>query len=215
MREKVIETILKEKIIVIVRGVESGKLIPLAEAMYDGGIRLLEITYGGNDSQTAQNIRLLCRHFDGKMQIGAGTVTTPARAALTKNAGGEFIISPNTDPETIKLTRELDMVSIPGALTPSEIVTADRAGADFVKLFPVTGLGAKYLKAVKAPLSNIRFLAVGGIDENNMGEYFSAGACGVGIGSNIINKTALKEENYKIITETAKKYVSAAAEACK
>ena len=107
------------------------------------------------------------------------------------------------------------MVSIPGALTPSEIVTADRAGADFVKLFPVTGLGAKYLKAVKAPLSNIRFLAVGGIDENNMGEYFSAGACGFGIGSNIINKTALKEENYNIITETAKKYVSAAAEACK
>lgn len=215
MREKVIETILKEKIIVIVRGVESGKLIPLAEAMYDGGIRLLEITYGGNDSQTAQNIEMLRRHFDGKMHIGAGTVTTPARASLTKNAGGEFIISPNTDHETIKLTRELDMVSIPGALTPSEIVTADRAGADFVKLFPVTGLGAKYLKAVKAPLSNIRFLAVGGIDENNMGEYFSAGACGFGIGSNIINKTALKEENYNIITETAKKYVSAAAEACK
>ena len=84
--------------------------------MYDGGIRLLEITYGGNDSQTAQNIEMLRRHFDGKMHIGAGTVTTPARAALTKNAGGEFIISQTLTPKQLSLPGELGMVSIPGRL---------------------------------------------------------------------------------------------------
>ena len=215
MREKIIENILKEKLIVIVRGVESEKLIPLAEAMYDGGIRLLEITYGSDDTKTANSIKMLREHFGEKMHIGAGTVTTPVRAVLTKNAGGEFIISPNTEPETIKMTRSLGMVSIPGALTPSEIVTANNAGADFVKLFPISNLGAQYLKAVKAPLSNVRFLAVGGINEENIGEYYAAGACGFGIGSNIINKAALKAGDYNVIAETARKYVSAVAEACK
>lgn len=212
MRTEVISAVKKEKLIVIVRGIESDKLIPLAEAMYDGGIRLLEITYSADksvsDEDTAKNIEMLSKHFEGRMYIGAGTVLTEKQVELTKKAGGKFIISPDTYPEVIKKTIELDMVSMPGALTPSEIQTAHRFGADFVKLFPITSLGADYVKAVKAPLSNINMLAVGGVNENNMADYLKAGVCGFGIGSNIIDKKLIENGDYAGITELAKKYTA-------
>lgn len=212
MREKVIEAIQKEKLIVIVRGVESEKLLPLAQAMYDGGIRLLEVTYSANqkvtDEQTADNIKMLAEHFENKMFIGAGTVLTEKQVELTKNAGGKFIISPDTYENVIKKTRELEMVSIPGALTPTEVQAAHRAGADFIKLFPITRLGVDYIKAVSAPLSHISFLAVGGINENNMADYLKAGVKGFGVSSNIIDKNMLEANDYKGITGLAKKYVS-------
>ena len=156
MRKKIIETIEREKIITIVRGVESDKLIPLAEAMYDGGIRLLEITYSADGStsneETAKNIEMLSNHFEGKMFIGAGTVLTEKQVELTKKAGGKFVISPDTYENVIKKTREFDMISMPGALTPSDIQNAHRCGADFVKLVPITNMGVEYVKAIKAPL---------------------------------------------------------------
>ena len=211
MRNQVIEAVEKHKIIAIVRGVDSDKLIPLAEAMYDGGVRLLEVTYSANgsisDEETAKNIGTLAKHFGGRMFIGAGTVLTEKQVEYTKNAGGQFIISPDTCEAVIRKTRELDMVSMPGALTPSEIQSAHRFGADFVKLFPITNLGPAYVKAVKAPLSHIKFLAVGGIDENNMADYLKAGVCGFGIGSNIIDKKLLDAGDYAGITALAKRYV--------
>ena len=210
MREKVIKAIEDNKIVTIVRGVESEKLIPLAEAMYEGGIRLLEITYSANgsisDEETAANIEKLSKHFEGRMFIGAGTVITEKQVELTKKAGGKFIISPDTYENVIKKTRELDMVSMPGALTPSEIQAAHRYGADFIKLFPITNMGIDYVKAVKAPLSHIKFLAVGGIDENNMADYLKAGVCGFGIGSNIINKKMVDANDFDGITQLAKKF---------
>ena len=212
MREKVIKAIEENKIIVIVRGVDSKKLIPLAEAMYEGGIRLLEITYSANgavsDEETANNIELLSKHFEGRMYIGAGTVLTEKQVQLTKAAGGKFIISPDTNEVVIKKTRELEMVSMPGALTPTEIQAAHRAGADFVKMFPITNMGIGYVKAVKAPLSHIKLLAVGGVDENNMADYLKAGVCGFGVGSNIIDKKMVDAEDYKGITNLAKKYTA-------
>lgn len=144
MNKEIIEQIQREKIIVIVRGVESEKLIPLAQSIYAGGIHFLEITYSANgsvsDEETAQNIRMLTTHFKGRMHIGAGTVLTEKQVELTHQAGGEFIISPDTNPEVIKKTKSLGMISMPGALTPTEVQTAHRNGADFVKLFPVTNL---------------------------------------------------------------------------
>ncbi len=126
--QEIIQTIKTSKIIAIVRGVESSRLIPLAEALYDGGIRLMEITYSADgsvsDSETADNIGSLTKHFKGKMYIGAGTVLTEDQVKKTFNDGGQFIISPNTDSEVIKYTKKLGMVSIPGALTPSEAETA-------------------------------------------------------------------------------------------
>lgn len=209
--EAIINQIIENKLVVIVRNVEKEKLIPLAEAMYKGGIRLLEVTYSANgsvsDEQTAENISLLAERFKDRMFIGAGTVLTEKQVELTFKAGGKFIISPDTCEEVIKKTKELKMVSIPGALTPTEIQQAHKAGADFVKLFPITSLGTSYVKAVKAPLSHIKFLAVGGIDETNMQEYLKAGVCGFGVGSNITNKKMIEQNDWEGITDLAKKFV--------
>ena len=213
MCKDVIKKIEEEKLIVIVRGVESKKLIPLAEAMYKGGIRLLEVTFDAtgkcSDSETAENIKMLCEEFKGRMFIGAGTVLTKKQVELVKKAGGSFIISPNTDKKVIKATKKFGMVSMPGALTPSEIKMAVDFGADFVKLFPVSNFGPDYVKAVKAPLSNVKFTAVGGIDENNMKDYIKVGVSGFGIGTNIVNKKMIEENNYEAITELATRYVDA------
>lgn len=210
MREKVIDLIKKEKIIVIVRGVEKDKLIPLANAMYNGGIKLLEVTYSANgstaDEDTAENIRMLSEHFKDKMYIGAGTVLSEKQVELTKSAGGKFIISPDTCPDVIKKTRALEMVSMPGALTPTEIQAAHKSGADFVKLFPAANMGTDYVKAVSAPLSHIKLLAVGGINERNMADYLKVGICGFGIGSNIVDKKMVANGDFNAITELAQKY---------
>ena len=212
MKNQVINRILEEKIVVIVRGIASDKIIPLAEAMYEGGIRALEITYNASNmdenAEVAGNIKKLVDHFGDRMIIGAGTVLTTKQVELTKAAGGTFIISPNAKEEIIRKTCELGMVSIPGALTPTECVDAYDAGADFVKLFPITNLGSGYVKAMKAPLSHIRFLGVGGIDENNMAEYLKAGVCGFGIGSNIVNKKLIEAGDFEAITELARLYTS-------
>mgnify|MGYP003294486827 CR=1 FL=1 len=212
MREQIIKTLEEEKIIVIVRDVEREKLIPLTEAMYQGGIRLLELTYSANgktsDEDTAESIRLLARRFEGRMYIGAGTVLTEKQVELTAQAGGKFIVSPDTCPLVIEKTRALGLVSIPGALTPSEMQFAHKSGADFIKIFPITSLGASYVKAVKAPLSHLKMLAVGGIDENNITEYLQTGINGFGLGSNIIDKKKIAENDWQGITNLAKKYVA-------
>lgn len=213
MNNEMICNLEKEKIIVIVRGVEKEKLLPLAEAMYSGGIRFLEITYSADgrisDEETAKNIRLLAENFENRMYIGAGTVLTEKQVELTKASGGRFIISPDVYPEVIKKTKELGMVSMPGAFSASEVMTAKRCGADFVKLFPVTNLGADYVKALRAPFPDIRLLAVGGICEENIKDYLKAGVYGFGIGSNIVSKELLEKEDYEAITLLAKKYVAA------
>ena len=214
MKNIVIQTIEKEKLIVILRNVEEKQLLPLSQALYQGGIRMMEITYDASgktsDETIAAQIQIIAKHWKGKMLIGAGTVLTEKQVELTKQSGGLFIISPNTDEEIIRKTNELEMVSIPGALTPTEVQTAHRAGADFVKLFPMDAMGPSYLKGVKAPLSHIKFLAVGGIDCNNMKDYLKAGAIGFGIGSSLIKKDLLKEENYAALAELAETYVKAA-----
>ena len=207
----IIKSVEENKIIAIVRGVDKEDLLPLAEALYEGGIRLLEITYSADgrvsDTEIASRIKLLADTFEGRMLIGAGTVLTEAQVELTANAGGKFIISPDTNTEVIGKTKELGLVSMPGALTPSEITAAARAGADFVKLFPVTSFGPEYIKAISAPLSHIKLLAVGGVNLDNIKEFLKAGVCGFGLGSNIIDKKLIAEGNFGGITELARKYV--------
>ncbi len=214
MRERVIQEIEKEKIIAIVRGVAKEKLLPLAEALYEGGIRLIEVTYSMDkkvsDENTAEMIASLARRFDGEMLVGAGTVVEVKQVEYTKQAGGKFIISPDTYEPVIKRTRELDMVSIPGAITPTEALTAVRAGADFVKLFPIAKMGGpSYVKAIAAPLSGVKMLAVGGIDENNIADYIKVGVKGFGVGANIIDKKLLEAGDYQGITALAKRYKAA------
>lgn len=210
-REQIISTVRAEHLIVIVRGVESEKLIPLAEAMYVGGVRLLEITYRADgtvsDEETAANIRALCDHFGDRMAIGAGTVLTERQVKLTAEAGGKYIISPNVNAAVIRATHAAGLISIPAAYTPTEIEQAHEAGADFVKLFPVTSLGPAYVKAVRGPLPHIPLLAVGGVDLSNLADYAKAGVCGFGIGGNIVDRKALEAGSYPAITALAKQYV--------
>ncbi|MBQ9784970.1 MAG: bifunctional 4-hydroxy-2-oxoglutarate aldolase/2-dehydro-3-deoxy-phosphogluconate aldolase [Clostridia bacterium] len=218
-RDSVIARIEAEKLIAIVRGIKKEHLIDTAEAMYAGGVRLLEITYQANgavsDEETADGIRMLKSHFGERMSIGAGTVLSERQAELTAAAGGEFIISPDANADVIRKTRALGLVSIPGALTPTEAQAAHRAGADFVKLFPITSLGVPYVKALRAPLSHIKFLAVGGVDEHNMKDYLAAGICGFGIGSNIVNKKMIESGDFVGVTALAQTFLQALKEAQK
>ena len=204
MYHQTIERIEEEKIIVIVRGVAREKLIPLANALYEGGIRLVECTYDASgkipDEEVAECIGLLAKHFEGKMLIGAGTVLKKCQVELTKSAGGRFIISPDTNEEIISETKKLGLVSIPGALTPSEATLANRAGADFVKLFPINQMGCGYLKALCAPLSHIRFLAVGGVRIGNVLDHLNSGASGVGIGLTEQDREAIEQNDFASVT---------------
>ena len=217
VREMVIEWALREKLIAIVRGVESEKCMKVAQALYDGGIRLMEVTYDQKNpdswKQTAQAIGDIAKAFEGKMLVGAGTVTSTELVEMTHEAGGMFIISPDCNVDVIRRTRELGMVSMPGVLTPTEIMTAHNAGADIVKLFPISNLGVGYLKAVRAPISHVKMMVVGGINEENIGQYLAAGAVGAGIGGNLANKAWIDAGEFDKITETAKALVQAVKEA--
>lgn len=135
--------------------------------------------------------------------VGAGTVLTQEQLRMAAQAGAQYIISPNCDVEIIKKTVELGLVSMPGVMTPSEAVAAYQAGASFVKVFPIGDLGASYLKAMRAPLSHIPFLAVGGVNPDNVAEFMRAGAVGAGVGGNMTNKDWIAAGEYDRITETA------------
>lgn len=207
-----IEKILNEKIIIIVRGVPKDSLTKLGEALYSAGIRAMECTYDAkgdvSDEETAEGIGLLAKQLEGRMTVGAGTVLSARQVQLTAAAGGRFIISPDTNAEVITETKKLGLVSIPGALSASEATAAHRAGADFVKLFPISQLGSGYVKALCAPLSHIRFLAVGGVNSDSMLEYMKNGACGVGIGLNVEDKQAIARGDFDFIESKYREMVN-------
>ena len=212
-KEQIISRIQNEKLIVIVRGVKSDKLIPFAKALYDGGIRLIEITYSADgktsDKQTAEQISLLSKEFEGEMLVGAGTVLTKKQVELTLNAGGKFIVSPCICSQVIKKCNKLNMPCVSGALTPTEIQKAHEKGADFIKLFPSNVFSADYVKAVKTPLSHVKLFAFGGIDTTNMQDYLIAGISGFGVGADIVKKDLIEKEDWAGITALANKYVQA------
>lgn len=213
MRETVLRWIEQEKVIAIVRGAEPEQCKAVAKALYDGGIRLMEITYNQKQPEswqsTADVIAALTKEYAGKMIIGAGTVTCPELVEMTATAGGAFVISPDTDPAVIRKTRELGLVSMPGAMTPSEIKSACVAGADFVKLFPAGSLGPEYLRAVRAPLNHIKMTAVGGVTEKNAADFLRAGAAGLGVGGNLARKSWIEAGEYEKITAAARELVEA------
>lgn len=207
------DRILKSKIIAIIRGQGRENLFKIADALYNGGVSCMEITYNSSkpetDEETAKTLSMLIEKFGDKMSFGSGTVLNERQVELTRAAGGEFIISPNVNVNVIKKTKELGLLSIPGAYSPSECQLACEAGADYVKLFPVVNLGADYLKAIAAPLSHIKFMAVGGVTAENLVDYMKAGAVGIGTGGDLVNKEAVKNGEFDKITERAKQYVKA------
>lgn len=215
MYETIINKTLKTRIIAIVRGISESSVLPLAKALSGGGIEMMEITFDQSSPEsfmsTARSIELLRDRMSGIIFPGAGTVMTTAQVELAAKAGAQYIISPNVDTGVIEKTRELGLVSMPGAMTPSEAGAAHAAGADFVKIFPAGSLGPQYLKNICAPLSHIRFLAVGGIDENNAAGFIKAGAAGLGIGGQLINKDWIAAGDFDRITDLALRIKRAAS----
>ena len=192
--------------VAILRGITNEEVPAICDALYEGGIRLLEIPL--NSPNAVESIAIAARHCEGRQLVGAGTVLTPEDVIAVYKAGGKFIISPDCYPDVIRRTLERNMVSIPGALTPTEIMTAHRCGADFAKLFPVSQLGIPYVKSITAPISHVKLLAVGGVNETNVADYLRAGLWGAGIGGNLANRKWIEAGEYHRITETARNIVS-------
>lgn len=214
MKNEITAKIKEEKIIAIIRHLGAKDAEALCEALYKGGIRLAEITFDPAGTilaeETAKTISVLRDKFSGKMLIGAGTVLDMDYVRIAIGAGAEFIISPNTDPDVIRYTKECGRVSIPGAMTPTEVVSAYRAGADFVKVFPSDTLGLKFIKALRAPLPHIPLIPTGGINTGNIADFLSAGAAAVGIGSNLSRNDLVKAGRLDEITALAEEYLRAA-----
>lgn len=211
MKQNTVTTIENTGIIGILRGISKEDALRIGEALLAGGINCMEITYKpeGDWSETADIIDALRSRFGEEMKIGAGTVLYPEQVEITRQAGGLYIISPNVNAEIIKKTNEVGLVSIPGAFTPTECQAAHEAGADFVKLFPMSGMGPEYVKMLTGPLSHIKFLVVAGVDEHNLGDYIRAGAVGFGGGIMLGFSEAVMTRDFSIVTEKAKIYKEA------
>ena len=211
MREQVIQTIKDEKIIAIVRGMNPQQTVEIAKALYAGGIKLIEVTFNQKCPEkfheTTDAIKAIREAMGDKMLVGAGTVTSVELVEMAAEAGALYMISPDMDEAVIRRTRELGLVSIPGAYTATEAKKAYNAGADFVKLFPCVGDAPAYVKALCAPFNHIPFLAVGGVNADNVAEFIEAGAKGVGVGSCLANKKWADEGRYDLITEEAKRFI--------
>lgn len=194
-------------IIAIIRGFEPDVCLRLAEAYAKGGINMVEVTFNQKAPETwkdtAAAIRSIKDHFAGAVKVGAGTVLTEEQLRICEDAGGEYMVTPNVNTALIRKCASDGLMAMPGAMTPTEAVEAYDAGATYVKLFPAGILGPDYVKAVKAPLSHIPFLAVGGIGPDNIGDFMKAGCVGAGVGGNLTNREWISDGEWDKITATA------------
>lgn len=217
--EKILSTIQAEKVIAIARNVPSAEIVDLAEAILQGGLSLMEVTFDHSRpdgiKNTLASIEMLNKALDGKMCVGAGTVLTPEQVKQAADAGAKYIISPDMREEVICQTKKLGLISIPGAMTPTEIRRAYDTGADLVKLFPASILGPAYIKSIRGPLPFIPLLATGGINPGNIGQYLAVGAAGAGVGGNLVSLDLVRKGDFEAITAVAKEYVAAVQEAGK
>lgn len=196
------------RIIALVRGQSPETCLRLAEACREGGIRAIEITFDQRSPEswreTADSVKAIRTRFGGDLHVGAGTVISSEQLSLLAAAGGEFMVAPNADPELIREAVRRGLDAIPGAFTPSEVVAAWEAGASFVKIFPANTLGPAYFKAISQPLSQIPFLAFGGIGPENVADYFRAGCVGVGVGNCLVNPDWIRSGEWGRIAAAAR-----------
>ena len=204
------DKILAGGIITIIRGLSPDCAEKTVEAIHAGGLHLAEITFDQTapPKVTADIIRTLSRQFEGKVLIGAGTVMTLEQLHAAYNAGAAYIISPNADSSVIRETKRLGLLSMPGAYTATEVARCYAEGADIVKVFPSDSAGPGYIKALRGPLHHIPLAAVGGVNLDNIRDFFDAGARCVGIGSNIVSKQAVQAGDFDRIRLLAAAYAS-------
>jgi 2-dehydro-3-deoxyphosphogluconate aldolase / (4S)-4-hydroxy-2-oxoglutarate aldolase len=207
-RDRILATIREIGLVPIVRSASAEQAIEAVEAIYRGGVKTAEVTM--TVPGAIQVLEKLTARFEGRMLLGAGTVLDPETCRACLLAGAEFIVTPALKLSTIEMVRRYSKVILPGALTPTEVVTAWEAGADMVKIFPCGNMGgAKYLKALKGPLPHIEMVPTGGVNLETTPEFIKAGAAAVAVGSELADAAAMKAGRFEVIEKRAAEYLAA------
>lgn len=205
-KSKVIQKIRDIGVIPVVRATTADEAMRAIDAIRDGGISVLEITM--TVPGAVKLIEEVAGRFGNDVLVGAGTVLDPETASACVSSGAQFIVSPALNLETIARCRELDIAVMPGALTPTEVVQAWNAGADFVKVFPAGAVGGpSYLKSLKAPLPQIELVPTGGVSLKTAADFIRAGAAALGVGADLVDIKAIREGQSALITERAKQFI--------
>lgn len=211
MHESTQQIIERVGLIPVLRARNAAQAHAVVKAMIAGGVTVVEVTM--TVPGAVDLLRELKQEYEGELLLGSGTVTTADEAEATIAAGAEFVVSPSFHPEVIAKTRALGKVSIPGALTPTEVITAWRAGADYVKVFPCSAVGgAGYLKSLLAPFPQLKLIPTGGVTLETAESFLRAGARALGVGSDLVNLTAIEAGTPETVTATASAYLKVFAQ---
>ena len=206
MENKTLNTILENKAVAVIRMNDSAKLIKVAEAIYKGGVQSVEITM--TVPGALKIIEEASKTLGDYVNIGVGSVLNKQTANDAINAGAKYVVSPVFKPEIVQEAKKHNIPVMPGAFSPTEILTAFEAGADIVKVFPADIVGMAFFKGVLAPMPHMKLMPTGGVSLTNAGDWIKAGACAVGVGSALLDKKAIAEENYSLLTENAEKLIA-------
>ena len=211
-KQQILSSIIDIGIVPVVRTTSAENAIKAIEAIYNGGIRAAEITMTVPGAVRA--LEKVADKFGDKIVLGAGTVLDPETARICMLAGAEFFVSPSLNLATIAMVKRYSKAIMPGALTPTEVLTAWDAGADIVKVFPCGNVGgAKYIKSLKAPFPQIEMIPTGGVNLETAGDFLKAGACAVAVGAELVDAKSIKEGRLDVIEEKARQYLAAIAKA--
>ena len=203
-KETVIQRILSEKIFAVLRLQQTDKIERVVEALIKGGITIVEVTL--NSKNAEESIYRISKEFPDCL-IGAGTVIGVDASTRAIESGARFLVSPVTDLDMLAVCQQIDVTSMAGALTPTEAWQASQAGADFIKVFPLAGLGPDYIRAMRGPLDSIRFVPTNGVTIENVNAFFEAGAVAVGIGTSLVSDRDIENGDLSILSDRARRAI--------
>lgn len=204
-KDKILTRILDSAIVAVIRSPDGEILTEVAEALLAGGVEVLEVTF--TVPGALKVLEQVSDRLGDKVVLGAGTILDSHTARMAMLSGASFIVSPTTNLDIIRTCRRYDVPVMPGAFTPTEVLSAWEAGADIVKIFPADVSGPSYLKALSGPLPQVRLMPTGGVNLNTAADFLRAGACALGVGGALVSGKAIAERDFDGITAMAKKYV--------
>lgn len=204
-QSSLLQRVLDRGIVAVIRAESPDSLVDVAEALVAGGVDVMEVTF--TVPRAVQVLEKVSAKLGSRVLLGAGTVLDSETARIAILAGAEFIVSPTVSIPVIDVCRRYSKLAMPGALTPTEVLTAWEAGADIVKIFPSELTGPQYIKSLRAPLPQVRMMPTGGVNLNTAEEFLKAGACALGIGSSLVEPKAVSGGDFKRIESLASQYV--------
>jgi Entner-Doudoroff aldolase len=210
-KQKILERMVHPGVVAVIRADSSAQLMDVAKALEAGGVTAMEVTM--TTPNAIDVIRAVRAEMGDRVLMGVGTVldTETCRAALL--AGAQFVVTPVMKPDVIQLCNRYSVPIVAGAYTPTEALAAHEAGADFIKIFPADGLGPGYIKALKAPLPQLQIIPTGGVDIHTAGDFIRAGCAAVAAGGSLVSKEVLKSGDWAKLSDTARAFVKAVADA--